>query len=93
MSYLFPINGADIGHDRFEPTRFDGVRADDDDRGEEAEREPFEGGLRSGRGEMRSTIDEMREFRLDKREDCERHERRDRDGHGIGPEREPRRPL
>jgi hypothetical protein len=103
MSYLLPLNSADIGLDRFEPMRFDGVQAGDDDDGcEQAEGEPFEGGLKSGRGETRSAIDEMREFRRAKPEDCDRDWRGDRDGdddrdgrhgRGIGLEREPRRPL
>ena len=100
MSYFFPLNRTDIGPDRFEPTRFDGVQAcDDDDGPEQAEREPFEGGPKTGRGEMRSAIDEMREFRRAKLEDCDRDGRADRDGdgdrdrRGIGLEREPRRPL
>jgi hypothetical protein len=99
MSYLFPMNAVDIGLDRFEPTRFDGVQAGDDDDGrEEAEREPLQGGLRSGAGETQSTIDVMREFRRAKPDDGDRDGRcerdgDDRDGRHIGLERAPRRPL
>lgn len=100
MSYLFPMNGTEIGIDRFEPTCYQGVRPDDEG-GEQAEREPLAGGLRTGRGEMRSTIEEMREFRRAKPERCEhderdrdeRADRDDRDGRDIEPERGPRRPL
>jgi hypothetical protein len=102
MSYLFPLNSTDIGFDRFEPTRFDSVQAcDDDDGPEQAEREPFQGDLKAGRGDTRSAIDEMREFRRVKPGDCDRDGRADRDGDDdrdrdrrrIGVEREPRRPL
>ena len=102
MSYLFPMNGTEIGLDRFEPTCYQGVRTDDDDEaGERAEREPLAGGLSTGRGEMRSIIDEMREFRRAKPERCERddrdrderYDRDDRDGRDVEPDRGPRRPL
>jgi hypothetical protein len=95
MSYLFPMNGTDVGLDRFEPTCYQGVQTDDDDDGEQGEREPFRGELKTGRGETRSSIDEMREFRRAKPEGCEHHFR-DRDGRvdlEIGPDRGPRRSL
>jgi len=77
MSYLFPMNGSDIGLDRFERVCYQGVQTDDDDGSEQASIEEMREFRRpKPEGCEHDTRDR------DGRVDLE-----------IGPDRGPRRPL